>query len=101
MTMNPKQVGGRTVTAIILLLATLADEAFAQEHKTYRCKVADVVSLAHDGRLRSDSNPTTMMRQLYDGALIDTLTGAVTYSAALRLTTRNSAAMAAWFVVML
>lgn len=51
--------------------------AFAQEHKTYRCKVADVVTLAKDGRLRSDNN--SLMRQLYDGAIIDTLTAAVTY----------------------
>jgi hypothetical protein len=52
--------------------------ASAQEHKTYRCKVADVVRLAEDGRLRTDDNPRTMMRSLYDGAIIDTLTGAVT-----------------------
>jgi len=37
------------------------------------------VDLGADGRLRADTNPKTMMRQLFDGALIDTLYGAVTY----------------------
>jgi hypothetical protein len=52
--------------------------ASAQEHKTYRCKVTDVVTLAEDGRLRGNDNPKDLMRQLYDVVLIDTLTGAVT-----------------------
>jgi hypothetical protein len=52
--------------------------ASAQEHKTYRCKVTDVVTLAEDGRLRADSNPKDLMRQFYDGAIIDTLTGGIT-----------------------
>jgi hypothetical protein len=65
------------------LLAVLAGfaccgAASAQEHRTYRCKIADVVSLADDGRLRADNNPKTIVRQFYDGAIIDTLTGAVT-----------------------
>jgi len=34
-------------------LGLLPAAASAQEHKTYRCKVADVVSLAEDGRLRT------------------------------------------------
>ena len=50
-----------------------------RQHKTYRCKVADVVTLAEDGRLRADDSPKAEMRQFYDGAIIDTLTGAVTY----------------------
>ena len=53
--------------------------ASAQEHKTYRCKVADVVTLAEDGHLRANDSPKAKMRQFYDGAIIDTLTGAVTY----------------------
>jgi hypothetical protein len=50
---------------------------FAQEHKTYRCKVADVV-LWNDGRLQPDSNPESFMRRLYGDITVDTLTGAVT-----------------------
>ena len=33
--------------------------------------------LAGDGRL--DANPKAILRQLYDGVIIDTLTGALTY----------------------
>ncbi|MET4483129.1 hypothetical protein [Bradyrhizobium sp. F1.13.3] len=70
--------GGRLVVALAALCAVASSTASAQEHKTYRCKVTDVVTLAEDGRLRSDDNPRDLMRQLYDGAIIDTLTGAVT-----------------------
>ena len=79
--MHPERVGGRFVAAV-LLLAVAGSAAFAQdhkEHKTYRCKVADVVKLGDDGRLRPDSNPKDMFRQRFDGVIIDTLTGAVTY----------------------
>jgi hypothetical protein len=67
-------------TYLLALLTGLAccGTVTAQEHKTYRCRVTDVVTLSEDGRLRTDNNPRTMMRQLYDGAIIDTLTGAVT-----------------------
>ena len=57
--MHPERDGGRFVAAV-LLLAVAGSAAFAQdhkEHKTYRCKVADVVKLGDDGRLRPDSNP--------------------------------------------
>ena len=60
-----------------VVLAVAGDAAFAQE--TYRCKVADVVSLGDDGRLRSDSNSSDVMRRIYNGIIIDTLTGALTY----------------------
>ena len=63
----------------VLLLAVAGNAAFAQEHKTYRCTVADVVRLDDDGRLRPDSNPKDMLRERFDGVIIDTLTGAVTY----------------------
>ena len=76
--MHLEWVGGRFVAAV-LLLAVAGNAAFAQEHKTYRCKVADVVKLDDDGRLRSDSNPKDILRQRFDGVLVDTLTGAVTY----------------------
>lgn len=68
------------MAAMAVLLAVAGNAASAQEHKTYRCKVADVVSLTEDGHLRADDNPKTGMRQIYDGALIDTLTGAITFS---------------------
>lgn len=78
MTMHSK-ISGRTVTATIMLLAIcFAEAGVAQEHKIYRCKVADVLSLSHDGRLSPDKNPKTLMRQLFDGSFIDTLTGAIT-----------------------
>src|SRR4051812_34509158 len=70
--------GGRFVAAMAVLLAVAVGAATAQVHKTYRCKVGDVVTLADDGHLRADDNPRTIMRLLYDSALIDTLTGAVT-----------------------
>ena len=72
-------VGRRFVAAMAVLLAVAGNAAFAQEHKTYRCKVADVVSWGEDGRLRPDSNPKEWARQQYDGVIIDTLTGAVNY----------------------
>jgi hypothetical protein len=75
-----RQPGGRLVAAMAVLLAIAGNAAAAQDHKTYRCKVADVVNLGDDGRLRLDSNPRTAMRQQYDGVVIDTLTGAVTFS---------------------
>ena len=75
----PKGVGGRYVAAMAALLAVAGNAAFAQDHKTYRCKVADVVRWDDDGRLRPDSNPSDWLRQLYDGVIIDTMTGAVTY----------------------
>ena len=37
------------------------------------------MKLGDDGRLRPDSNPKDMLRQRFDGVIIDTLTGAVTY----------------------
>jgi hypothetical protein len=73
------RVGGRFVAAMALLLAVAGNAAFAQEHKTYRCKVADVVNWNDDGRLRSDSDPKGLMRYIYDPLVIDTLTGAITY----------------------
>ena len=67
-------------TYVLAVLAGLAccGAASAQDHKTYRCKITDVMTLAEDGRLRASNNPKDLMRQLYDGAIIDTLTGAVT-----------------------
>ena len=69
----------KVAVIVVLLAITLGDAAFAQEHKTYRCKVADVVSLSADGRLHANDDSRDLMRQIYDDALIDTLTGAVTY----------------------
>ena len=80
MAMHLDRVGGRFVAATALLLAVAGNAAFAQEHKTYRCKVADVASWDDDGRLRLASNPRHWMRQRYDGVTIDTLTGAVTHT---------------------
>jgi hypothetical protein len=79
MAMHLERVGRRFVAAMAVLLAVAGNAAFAQEHKTYRCKVADVVTITEDGHLRADDNPKSAMRFLYDGAIIDTLTGAVTY----------------------
>jgi hypothetical protein len=79
MAMYLERVGGRFVAAMAVLLAVAVNAASAQEHKTYRCKVADVVTITEDGHLRADDNPKSAMRFLYDGAIIDTLTGAVTY----------------------
>ena len=74
-----ERVGVRFVAAMAVLLAVAGNVAFAQEHKTYRCKVVDVVEeLGEDGHLHSQSKG--YLRYLYDGALIDTLTGAVTRS---------------------
>ena len=78
MAMNIERVGGRFVATMAVLLS-VGNAAFAQEHKTYRCKLVDVVHLGEDGRLRLDSNPKDMMRYLYDGVVVNTLTGAVTY----------------------
>ena len=80
-TMHVERGGGRFV-ASVLLLAVAGNDNLAQEHKehkTYRCKVADVVRLDDNGRLHSDSNPKDILRQRFDGVIIDTLTGAVTY----------------------
>jgi hypothetical protein len=79
MAMHLERVGARFVAAMAVLFAVAGNAASALEHKTYRCKVADVVSLTEDGHLRADDNPRTGMRRLYDGALIDTLTGAITF----------------------
>ena len=79
--MHVERGGGRFVVSV-LLLAVAGNAALAQEHKehkTYRCKVADVVRLDDNGRLHSDSNPKDILRQRFDGVIIDTLTGAVTY----------------------
>ena len=76
--MHLERVGGRFVAAV-LLLAVAGNAAFAQEHKTYRCTVADVAWLDDDGRLRPSTNPKDMLRRLYHGVIIDTLTGAVTF----------------------
>jgi hypothetical protein len=78
MAMHLERVGGRFMAAMAVLLA-VGNAAVAQEDKTYRCKVVDVVTWRDDGRLRLDSNPN-YMRQVSDGVIIDTLTGAVTYS---------------------
>jgi hypothetical protein len=77
--MHLERVGGRFVAATAVLLAVAGNAAFAQEHKTYRCKVADVVNWDDDGHLRLDSNPRNWIRDFLDGIIIDTLTGAVTY----------------------
>ena len=73
MAMHLERVGGRFVAAMAVLLAVAGNVAFAQEHKTYRCKVADVVRLDDNGRLHSDSNPKDILRQRFDGVIIDTL----------------------------
>ena len=78
--MHLERVSGRFVAAMAVLLAVAGNAAIAQEHKTYRCKVADVVTWDDDGHLRPDSNPRHWMRQRYDGVIIDTLTGAVTHT---------------------
>jgi hypothetical protein len=39
MTMYLERVGVRFVAAMAVLLAVAGNAAFAQEHKTYRCKV--------------------------------------------------------------
>ena len=78
--MHLERVGGRFVAAMAVLLAVACNAAFAQEHKTYRCTVADVVNWDDDGYLRLDSNPKDWMHQRYDGITIDPLTGAVTHS---------------------
>ena len=83
--MHLERIGARFVAATVLL-AVAGNAAFAQEHKTYRCKVADVVTWDDDGSLRLDSNPTNRIRQFYDGVIIDTLTGAVTYPDGIRMT---------------
>ena len=75
--MHLERVGGRFVAAA-LLLAVASNAAFAQD-RTYRCTVADVVRLDDNGRLHSDRNPKDILRQRFDGVIIDTLTGAVTY----------------------
>ena len=75
--MHLERVGGRFVAAV-LLLAVASNAAFAQD-RTYRCTVADVVRLDDNGRLHSDRNPKDILRQRFDGVIIDTLTGAVTY----------------------
>ena len=75
--MHVERGGGRFVAAV-LLLTVAGNAALAQEHKehkTYRCKVADVVRLDDNGRLHSDSNPKDILRQRFDGVIIDTLTG--------------------------
>jgi hypothetical protein len=71
-------------TYLLAVLTSLACCGAASAQEIYRCKVADVVTLAENGRLRADDNPKTVMRQLYDGAIIDTLTGAVTNRAGIR-----------------
>jgi hypothetical protein len=43
---------------------------------TTRVEIASLDRIKN--RLRLDSNPIDWMRQLYDGVIIDTLTGAVT-----------------------
>jgi hypothetical protein len=80
MAMHLERVGGRFVAATAVLLAVAGNAAFAQEHKTYRCKVADVVRWDDDGHLRpSTAAQATVIRDFLDGIIIDTLTGAVTY----------------------
>ena len=48
-----------------MLHAVVGNAAFAQEHKTYRCKVVDIVTWGDDGRLRPDGNPKDAIRQMY------------------------------------
>jgi hypothetical protein len=75
--------GIRSMRNLVVLFTFLAccGAASAQEHKTYRCKIADVVTVTADGRLRIDGGAdSSAMRSLYDGAIIDTLTGGVTYA---------------------
>ena len=59
MTMYLERVGVRFVAAMAVLLAVAGNATFAQEHKTYRCKVLDIVDAGKDGRLHSlqDDSP--------------------------------------------
>jgi hypothetical protein len=81
-------VSGRFVAAVAVLLSVAVHAASAQDHKTYRCKVADVVTWDDhdDGHLRQNGNPKEWARQSYDGIIVDTLTGAVTYPDGFRST---------------
>jgi hypothetical protein len=47
--MHLERVGGRFVAAMAVLLAVAGNAAFAQEHKTYRCKVVGAVTWGDDG----------------------------------------------------
>jgi hypothetical protein len=71
MAMQLERVGGGLFQRRPLCCSLLPDDAaFAQEHRTYRCKVADVVTLGDDSGLQPDSNPSSWMRQLYDDSVL-------------------------------
>ena len=79
------RVGGRFVAAMAVLLAVAGKAAFAQEHKTYRCNVADVADwvVEDGGHKRLNCRPRSgwagHLLQQFDGVIIDTLTGAITH----------------------
>ena len=47
--------------------------------KMYRCHVKDMVSLQDDGMLGKDGSSKFYIRE-YDGIIVDTLTGVITYA---------------------
>ena len=51
MAMHLEVFGGRFVAAMAVLLAVAGNAAFAQEHKTYRCKVARKHRIPHHSAL--------------------------------------------------
>ena len=85
MVMHLEWGGGRFVAAMAVLLAVAGNAAFAQEHKTYRCNVADVADwvVEDGGHMRLNSRPRSgwagHLLQQFDGVIIDTLTGAMTH----------------------
>ena len=63
MAMHLGRVGGRFVAAMAVLFAAAGNSASAQEDKTYRCKVADVVRWGDDGRLRWSGPPPRLWQR--------------------------------------
>jgi hypothetical protein len=51
--------------------------------KTYRCSTKDAVAVQSNGSFGRDDD-TELWRNHFDGLLVDTLTGAITYSTGLR-----------------
>ena len=73
----------RTTTSLLALLAlaALATAASAQADKSakgYRCAAKDAVRLQDDGSLGKDL--AEVERNRFDGVVIDTLTGAISYA---------------------
>lgn len=72
----------KTWFVVIAVFCCVSGSAYAQKNdaKTYRCTTKDAVNLEENGVLARKTGTGALYLKNYNGVIIDTLTGAITYA---------------------